>query len=284
MLRRDNGRLLEQPSIFKATATNHLAYGVKDYAKSRDWYMDIFGMTCTFDDGKRCSVEFGNPPRAIYIGESRQPDKKAWMDHWAFSVANYDTPTAEAILRRYGFDPHYDGEYAWTIEDPDGFRLQICAEVGVFPGAAVKGATTEGKVPTGEKAHRPGLFKATAVNHISYTVPDYKKTRDFYMDLLGMRLAFEDGLKASVAFGQPEDAIYVVQRGDKPVIDHIAISVADFDLEDSRQKLDKAGLHPEEDGDAAWTVLDPDGYRVQVCGEVGVYPGAARDFFHQLKK
>ena len=37
-------------------------------------------------------------------------------------------------------------------------------------------------------------------------------------------------------------------------------------------------------GDSAWTLFDPDGYRVQVCAEYGVYPGAARDFFHQLKK
>ena len=284
MLRRDNGRLLETPRIFQATAINHLAYGVKDYAKSRDFYMDLLGITCTFDDGKRCSVSFGNPPREIYIGESRQPDKKAFMDHWAFSVANFDLKSSEAILKRFGFDPHYDGEYAWTVLDPDGFRTQICAEFSVFPGAALKGSTPEGKIPSGSAASRPGVFKATAFNHISYGVPNYARTRDFYMDLLGMRLAFEDGLKCSVAYGDPEDAIYVVPRANGPVVDHIAISVADFDLAGAEAKLKQFGLHPDEDGDAAWTVLDPDGYRVQVCAEVGVYPGAARDFFHQLKK
>src|SRR5215475_8094713 len=32
----------------------------------------------------------------------------------------------------------------------------------------------------------PSPFKAVTVNHISYQVADYKKTRDFYVDLLGM--------------------------------------------------------------------------------------------------
>ena len=281
MLRRDNGRLLPPQSIFKATATNHLAYGVADYARSRDFYMDLLGMTCTFDDGQQCAVSFGNPARSIYI---RKSDRAPFADHYAFSVADFDLQLAEAALRRYGFDPEPDGDYAWTITDPDGLRVQVCAEQGVFPGAARAGATTEGKVPSGSAAHRPGVFNATAFNHISYAVPNYPRTRDFYMDLLGMRLAFEDGLKCSVAFGAPEDALYVVPRPSGPIIDHIAISVTDFDLEDARVKLERFGLETEDDGDAAWTVLDPDGYRVQVCAEIGVYPGAARDFFHQLKK
>jgi hypothetical protein len=45
-------------------------------------------------------------------------------------------------------------------------------------------------------------------------------------------------------------------------------------------ELKRLGLDPEPDGDYAWTILDPDGYRFQVCAEKGVYPGAARDPFH----
>jgi catechol 2,3-dioxygenase-like lactoylglutathione lyase family enzyme len=277
-------RLLEPQSIFKATAVNHIAYGVADYARSRDFYMDLLGMKCTFDDGRRCSVAFGSPKREIYIGPSRQPDQKPFVDHMAYSIANFDAKEVEEKLKKYGFDPKYDGDFGWTIEDPDGYRIQICAEEGIFPGAATRGSTTEGKVPTGKAAHRGGIFTTTAVNHISYQVPDYKRSRDFYMDLLGMRLAFEDGIKCSVAFGEIEDAIYIVQRPTGPNVDHYAFSVADFDLEDSKKKLEAFGLHPEPDGDSAWTVLDPDGYRLQVCAETGVYPGAARDFFHQTRK
>ncbi len=40
-------------------------------------------------------------------------------------------------------------------------------------------------------------FKAIAVNHISYQVADYGKTRDFYVDLLGMGVTNDDGTSAS---------------------------------------------------------------------------------------
>jgi catechol 2,3-dioxygenase-like lactoylglutathione lyase family enzyme len=278
------GRLIEPRSVFKATAVNHIAYGVADYARSRDFYMDVFGMRCTFDDGSRCAVSFSSPERAIYIGPSRQPGSKPFVDHLAFSIAGFDLKAVETELRRYGFDPKYDGDFAWSITDPDGYVIQICAESGVFPGAARPGATTEGKIPSGSAAARTGLFRATAVNHISYGVSDYARSRDFYMDLLGMRLAFEDGIKCSVAFGQPEDALYLLTRANAPMVDHFAISVADFDLADAEAKLKQFGLEPEPDGDSAWTIVDPDGYRVQVCAETGVYPGAARDFFHQIRK
>ena len=36
-------------------------------------------------------------------------------------------------------------------------------------------------------------FQAVTVSHISYQVADYAKTRDFYADLLGMKVSHDDG-------------------------------------------------------------------------------------------
>ena len=58
---------------FHAVAYNHINYQVADYAKVRDFYIHMFGMKCVWDDGKQCSVEFGDPPNAIYIRPLRQP-------------------------------------------------------------------------------------------------------------------------------------------------------------------------------------------------------------------
>ena len=41
-------------------------------------------------------------------------------------------------------------------------------------------------------------FKAIAVNHISYGVADYGWTRDFYSDLLGMKVTYDDGRSLSI--------------------------------------------------------------------------------------
>ncbi len=281
---RNTGRLLAPRSIFKATAINHLSYCVKDYKASRDWYMDIFGMECVYDDGEQASVTSGNPRREIFL---RKGDKTPCVDHWAISIADFNAEYVQQALLKWGIKGvSWDGDFAWHADDDNGLRTQVCAERGVFPGGGRRGWTTDGKIPSGSKASRPSKtgWKATAINHVSYGVPDYRRTRDFYIDLFGMRVAFEDGIKCALNFGSsPEDSIYIVQRDDGPVIDHFAISIADFDLQETEAVIKKLGLQYSDDGDSAWTLTDPDGYRVQVCAETGVYPGAARDFFHQTR-
>jgi len=58
---------------FKAVAYNHINYQVADYAKVRDFYVNLFGMKPVWEDGKQCSVEFGDPPNAIYIRPLTRP-------------------------------------------------------------------------------------------------------------------------------------------------------------------------------------------------------------------
>src|SRR5207237_10674026 len=58
-------------------------------------------------------------------------------------------------------------------------RRQLIQSLSV---AAVAAA---GMAPAAEAAGKP--LEALYVNHISYQVNDYKKVRDFYVDLLGMK-------------------------------------------------------------------------------------------------
>src|SRR6202030_1985523 len=44
-------------------------------------------------------------------------------------------------------------------------------------------------------------LEALYVNHISYEVNDYKKVRDFYVDLLGMKVTEDDGKQCRLVFG-----------------------------------------------------------------------------------
>jgi catechol 2,3-dioxygenase-like lactoylglutathione lyase family enzyme len=283
-LRRDNGRLLPDRQIFRATSINHLAYGATDYARTRDWFCDMFGMTVTYDDGVRCSVAWGNPCHELYINKR---DDAPGINHWAFGIADFDAAAVKAVLDRHGVkNVRYDGDWAWHTDDPNGIVTQICAEVGCFPGAGPGKPRPESWLPAADTLVRPSKtgWVATAMNHISYRVPKYEETRDHYMDLLGMKLVFEDGTRCALRFGDPPNDLYI-GKGDGPaVIDHIAISIADFDLKKVEEDIKKLGIEYSEDGDSAWTIKDPDGYRVQVCAETGVYPGAARDFFHQIKK
>ena len=51
MVSSTGNRLIAPQSVFTATATNHISYRVADYARMRDFYMDLLGMRCVYDDG-----------------------------------------------------------------------------------------------------------------------------------------------------------------------------------------------------------------------------------------
>src|SRR3954464_15368785 len=71
-------------------------------------------------------------------------------------------------------------------------RRQLIRSLAVAASAAAAGtpAAAQGKG-----------FKAVTVNHISYQVADYTKTRDFYKDLLGMTVSKDDGRQCNMSFG-----------------------------------------------------------------------------------
>lgn len=271
----------EIAKAFKATAVNHISYNVADYAKSRDFYMDLLGMRLTFDDGRGCALEFGGlkAPNSLYIRNAK-PGEKANVDHMALSVANWKPAESEAILTRVlkplGTTPKFDGDAAWYAWDPDGYIVQVCAEKGVYPGAAIHGFDAKPGIDgaakinvTRSKSNRG--FKAIAFNHIAYRTADYTKSRDWFMEVFAMKLAFDEGMGCGLEFGDPKspDSLYIrnFKQGQKANVDHLAYSVADFNPQDAEAELKRRGLDPKADGEGAWTVHDLDGYTFQICGQ-----------------
>ena len=108
---------------FKAVAVNHISYGVADYARTRDFYADLFGMRVADDNGKQCYLAFGDS--FIVVRKTDEPEGKPHVDHIAYTIDNWDKIKGEAELRRRGHDPRLDTENSFHIMDPDGFGVQI---------------------------------------------------------------------------------------------------------------------------------------------------------------
>jgi catechol 2,3-dioxygenase-like lactoylglutathione lyase family enzyme len=110
-------------SGFKAVAVNHISYGVADYARTRDFYASLLSMSVSGDDGKQCTLAFGDS--FLVVRKTRQPDNAPYVDHFAITVDEWDKDAVEAELRRRGLEPRPDTENSFHVNDPDGFRLQI---------------------------------------------------------------------------------------------------------------------------------------------------------------
>jgi len=115
---------------------------------------------------------------------------------------------------------------------------------------------------------------ATYINHVSMQVADYKKTRDFYSSLFGMKVTNDDGkTQCRLVFG---DNILIARNassrpGGKAGVDHIAYTLAGWDTDKSvrpavEAELKKRGLQIRTT-EGSFHVSDPDGFEVQMGGK-----------------
>ena len=125
-----------------------------------------------------------------------------------------------------------------------------------------------GAVGTASAAGGPLGMTAVAVNHISYQVADYAKTRDWYKDVLGVGVTNDDGKQCYLTFGDS----WILPRnqrtvGTAPKVDHIAYTLETWDMNAVEAKLKSYGLTPRKDTENSFHVKDPDGFDVQISGK-----------------
>jgi catechol 2,3-dioxygenase-like lactoylglutathione lyase family enzyme len=116
-------------------------------------------------------------------------------------------------------------------------------------------------------AAEANVVPAIYINHVSYQVKDYAKTRDFYAGLFGMKVVEDDGkTQCRLLFG--DNILAVRNAATRPNtqigVDHIAYTIADWDAEKDAYlaEIKRRGLKLS----GASDVLDPDGFRVQFGG------------------
>ena len=118
-------------------------------------------------------------------------------------------------------------------------------------------------------------LKATGFNHVSFVVSDYARTRDFYADLLTLRVA-DDDPKAKQCLLHLADGSFILPRNPArpsetpPVVNHFAVGIANWDKQAVETELGRRGLQYREDPDIPGDsvhVRDPDGYDLQLVNE-----------------
>ncbi len=281
------------PKAFPVVTVNHLSYAATDWKKTRDWYVDLLGMRVAWDDGKGCALEFGDPVNGIYIRNVAAGGKPT-INHFAFGIPNITThmPAMKVEMERWGLkNIRPDGEHGWIADDPAGYMLNTWVPVkdpAMFPGAAAPCADAESAKC--KEAYEAGLknlasaprpsgkgFKATSFSHIVLNVPEatLPLERDFYRDLMGMKVIYDqpaDPAKKQrpqvfLRFGR--NTLYLratANPGDKPYCNHFAFVVEDYDQNRVEAELKRRGLDPKPDSKLAWTIMDPDGMRIEVAG------------------
>jgi catechol 2,3-dioxygenase-like lactoylglutathione lyase family enzyme len=137
---------------------------------------------------------------------------------------------------------------------------------------SVAAAVAGGVAPAARAAQAPaptGKLEAGYVNHISYSVNDYAKCRDFYADLLGMKVTEDDGkTQCRLVFGNNILIPRNRAMGMPAKVDHIAYTVINWDREKDgfEEQLKRRGLQYTGSAKTSFQVKDPEGMGVQFGG------------------
>ena len=127
-------------------------------------------------------------------------------------------------------------------------------------------AAAAGVAPAARAAGKP--LEALYVNHISYQVNDYKKVRDFYVDLLGLKVTEDNGQQCRLVFGNNILVPRHRANGGPARVDHIAYTVTNWDAEKDgvEEELKRRGLQYTGSAKTSFQVKDPEGLGVQFGG------------------
>ena len=133
--------------------------------------------------------------------------------------------------------------------------------------------TLAGTATTPVIAAEPRKLKALNINHYSFRTADYARTRDFYADLLGMKVIGDDGKQCGLEFGNTVMKARTVRTpGEKPSIDHMCYVLDNWNEDAVEAELARRGLKPRTDmggGSKSFHISDPDGYEVELTSPQG---------------
>ncbi|HXV64245.1 MAG TPA: VOC family protein [Vicinamibacteria bacterium] len=158
------------------------------------------------------------------------------------------------------------------FEDGKVTRRQLIKSLSIAAAMVHRPRSAAGQARSG--------FETVALDHISYQVADYRRTRDFYAELMGMTVSRDDGTsQCDLEFG---DSVLIARNrrqragqppGDsQPTVDHIAYKIANWNTNAVKAELERRGLSPRLDtgGDipnyVSFHVSDPDGFDLQISG------------------
>lgn len=107
---------------FEATGLNHIALRVTDVPRSRDFYMKHLGLKLSRGGDNTAFLNCGKNFVALFRGD------QARMDHYCYSVQNYDAVLAEEKLQAAGIPNIHRAGGRIYFSDPDGLTVQLAAE------------------------------------------------------------------------------------------------------------------------------------------------------------
>lgn len=112
-----------------------------------------------------------------------------------------------------------------------------------------------------------GTFKAAKIDHVSIQVADLPRAIAFYQKIFSLPQVSEDKPNEIVRLGAAGKVLVSLHhKSPTALVDHFAIGIENFEKGRVTQELKTVGVAPQENLDAGFHIVDPEGMRVQIVG------------------
>ena len=109
------------------------------------------------------------------------------------------------------------------------------------------------------------IIKAAKIDHISIQVTDLPRAIAFYQKTFGLVQVSEDKPNEIVRLGAAGKVLVSLHhKNPTGLVDHFAIGIETFDEERVTGELKRMGMTPQQNIDAGFHIIDPEGMRVQI--------------------
>jgi catechol 2,3-dioxygenase-like lactoylglutathione lyase family enzyme len=251
------------PTGWKTVALDHLTFRVADVEKEAAFYTALMGWTLRSVTDTEAVLDVGDWGTVVF--KKGAPGTRTAVESFCFAIDQWSAPKVEAALRQRGLDPVADndgkGFESFHLKDPDGFDLQISNNSGFAKGRPAKTAATL----SAPAPFEPTGWQSVWLDHISFSVTNYKESTSFYTNLLGWTTTYDEGSQIECLIGDVGD---IVIRGGNPLdpnfgrgggragsgaaarsarIDHISFGIRPWDTDGVKAELEKRGLRAQID-------------------------------------
>jgi len=117
-----------------------------------------------------------------------------------------------------------------------------------------------------EAEAQAGSIKAAKIDHVSIQVSDLPRSIAFYQKMFGLTIMCEDKPNEIVRMGSGKILVSLHHKSPTGVVDHFAIGVENFNKDAVTRELKARGANPEDNLDAGFHIIDPEGISVQIVG------------------
>jgi len=264
----------------RVTGLHQVSLVVADAQRSVRFYQEMFGMPVQARHGATTLLRIGAGPRYLAIRAAGAGETPR-IDHLGIAVERFDVNAIVQALERHGVTraqgtggglsggpmrvrvSDRNGTPEVFVGDPEGIVVQLMDRT-YCGGSGPLGATCEAP----EAAPARGLFELRDLSHFTIQVSDGDRANTFYQGVFGLDIQAMQAATPALGVGNGVHFLMFTGGGGagrgaaagapapRPArIDHVCVSMEDFNLDATTKALESRGIKPRAQGGATGPLL-----------------------------